>query len=124
MNKAESERLASLFEETGYQAVNDVAEADLIVVNTCVVRQNAEERAINKLANFKPLKKARPDFSERADLKSWRDLLCGGGCFFLWSFNPRGALDTCGLAGALAQVIQLGAADASGLHDFNRADHR
>ena len=61
MNKAESERLASLFEETGYQAVNDVAEADLIVVNTCVVRQNAEERAINKLANFKPLKKARPD---------------------------------------------------------------
>ena len=61
MNKAESERLASLFEETGYQAVNDVAEADLIVVNTCVVRQNAEDRVINKLANFKPLKKARPD---------------------------------------------------------------
>jgi len=60
MNKAESERLASLFEETGYQAVNDVAEADLIVVNTCVVRQNAEDRAINKLQNFKPLKKARP----------------------------------------------------------------
>jgi tRNA-2-methylthio-N6-dimethylallyladenosine synthase len=61
MNKAESERLASLFEETGYQAVSDVAEADLIVVNTCVVRQNAEDRVINKLANFKPLKKARPD---------------------------------------------------------------
>ena len=61
MNKAESERLASLFEETGYKAVSDIAEADLIVVNTCVVRQNAEDRVINKLANFKPLKKARPD---------------------------------------------------------------
>ena len=61
MNKAESERLASLFEETGYQSVSDVAQADIIVLNTCVVRQNAEDRAVNKLQNFKPLKKARPD---------------------------------------------------------------
>ena len=61
MNKAESERLASLFEETGYQAVADVKEADFIVMNTCVVRQNAEDRAVNKLQNFKPLKKARPE---------------------------------------------------------------
>jgi tRNA-2-methylthio-N6-dimethylallyladenosine synthase len=61
MNKAESERLASLFEETGCRSVSDVAEADLIVVNTCVVRQNAEDRAVHKLQNFKPLKKARPD---------------------------------------------------------------
>jgi tRNA-2-methylthio-N6-dimethylallyladenosine synthase len=61
MNKAESERLASLFEATGYQSVSDVANADLIVINTCVVRQNAEDRAVHKLENFKPLKKARPD---------------------------------------------------------------
>ena len=61
MNKAESERLASLFEATGYQSVSDVANADLIVINTCVVRQNAEDRAVHKLQNFKPLKKARPD---------------------------------------------------------------
>jgi tRNA-2-methylthio-N6-dimethylallyladenosine synthase len=61
MNKAESERLASLFEESGYQYVPTVAEADLIVINTCVVRQNAEDRATRKLQNFKPLKKARPE---------------------------------------------------------------
>jgi tRNA-2-methylthio-N6-dimethylallyladenosine synthase len=61
MNKAESERLASLFEETGYQAVSAIAQADIIVVNTCVVRQNAEDRAVNKLHNLKPLKKSRPD---------------------------------------------------------------
>jgi tRNA-2-methylthio-N6-dimethylallyladenosine synthase len=61
MNKAESERLASLFEDSGYQYVSTVAEADLIVVNTCVVRQNAEDRATRKLQNFKPLKKARPE---------------------------------------------------------------
>ena len=56
MNKAESERLASLFEETGYQAIADVKQADIIVLNTCVVRQNAEDRAVHKLQNFKPLK--------------------------------------------------------------------
>ena len=60
MNKAESERLASLFKETGYQAVSAIAEADIIVVNTCVVRQNAEDRAVNKLSNLKILKKSRP----------------------------------------------------------------
>jgi len=61
MNKAESERLAALFEESGYQATEDAADADLIVINTCVVRQNAEDRAVHKLENFKPLKKDRPD---------------------------------------------------------------
>ena len=61
MNKAESERLAALFEGNGYQSVDDVADADLIVINTCVVRQNAEDRAVHKLENFKPLKKGRPD---------------------------------------------------------------
>jgi tRNA-2-methylthio-N6-dimethylallyladenosine synthase len=61
MNKAESERLASLFEETGYRLVSAIAQADIIVVNTCVVRQNAEDRAVNKLHNLKPLKKSRPD---------------------------------------------------------------
>ena len=61
MNKAESERLASLFEETGYHYVPNVTDADLIVINTCVVRQNAEDRAVHKLQNFKPLKKARPN---------------------------------------------------------------
>ena len=61
MNKAESERLASLFEETGYRLVSAIAQADIVVVNTCVVRQNAEDRAVNKLHNLKPLKKSRPD---------------------------------------------------------------
>ena len=61
MNKAESERLASLFEETGYRLVSAIAQADIIVVNTSVVRQNAEDHAVNKLHNLKPLKKSRPD---------------------------------------------------------------
>jgi tRNA-2-methylthio-N6-dimethylallyladenosine synthase len=61
MNKAESERLASRFEELGYEATDNADEADLIVLNSCVVRQSAEDRVVNKLHVLKKLKKAKPD---------------------------------------------------------------
>jgi len=61
MNKAESERLASRFEELGYKLTDKVDEADLIVLNSCVVRQSAENRVINKLNALRPLKKAKQD---------------------------------------------------------------
>jgi len=60
MNKAESERLGSALEQRGYQAVTSTGQADIIVLNSCVVRQSAENRVINKLHTLKPLKKARP----------------------------------------------------------------
>ena len=60
MNKAESERLGSHLEGLGYQPADRVESADLIVLNSCVVRQSAENRVINKLGNLKPLKKAQP----------------------------------------------------------------
>jgi len=60
MNKAESERLASLFDQKGYQVVPNATQADIIILNTCVVRQNAEDRAVNKLRNLKTLKKSHP----------------------------------------------------------------
>jgi len=61
MNKAESERIGRCFEEHGYVPANSVTEADLIVLNSCVVRQSAENRVINKLQNVRQLKKKRPD---------------------------------------------------------------
>jgi len=61
MNKAESERLGSYLEQAGYQATNTTEEADLIVLNSCVVRQSAENRVINKLNALKSLKRSRPD---------------------------------------------------------------
>ena len=60
MNKAESERLASQFEELGYEATDKAGEADLVVLNSCVVRQSAENRVVNKLAALRVEKKARP----------------------------------------------------------------
>ena len=61
MNKAESERLASRFEELGYEAADNIDEADIVVLNSCVVRQSAENRVVNKLHNLKRLKTDRPD---------------------------------------------------------------
>jgi len=60
MNKAESERLGSYLEQAGYQATAAAEEADLIVLNSCVVRQSAENRVVNKLGALKSLKKSNP----------------------------------------------------------------
>ncbi len=61
MNKAESERLGSFLEKLGYQPALVADEADLIVLNSCVVRQKAEERVINRICALKLLKKSRPE---------------------------------------------------------------
>lgn len=63
MNKAESERLGSLFEGLGYQPTAVAEEADLIVLNSCVVRQSAENRVIGKLDALRVLKKTRPSLT-------------------------------------------------------------
>ncbi|MBI2847791.1 MAG: tRNA (N6-isopentenyl adenosine(37)-C2)-methylthiotransferase MiaB [Chloroflexi bacterium] len=60
MNRAESERLSSLLEQQGYQATDSPEDADIILVNSCVVRQHAEDRVFDKINAFKPFKKARP----------------------------------------------------------------
>jgi len=61
MNRAESERLEARFVSHGYSTASCAEEADIIVVNTCVVRQHAEDKVINKLYNLKTLKRSRPD---------------------------------------------------------------
>ena len=60
MNKAESERLSGLFEQQGYQATTSAEKADIIVLNSCVVRQSAENRVINKLNDLKSLRRLHP----------------------------------------------------------------
>lgn len=56
MNLADSQRLASELEKRGYAYIEDDHQADIIVLNTCVVRQQAEDRAYGKLTSLKPLK--------------------------------------------------------------------
>jgi tRNA-2-methylthio-N6-dimethylallyladenosine synthase len=60
MNVADSQRVASALEGLGYQPTPRPIEADVIVLNTCVVRQSAEDKAYGRLSSLRPLKKQRP----------------------------------------------------------------
>jgi tRNA-2-methylthio-N6-dimethylallyladenosine synthase len=60
MNVADSQRLGSELEKLGYEYTDEVRSADVIVLNTCVVRQSAEDRATGFLWSLKPLKERRP----------------------------------------------------------------
>jgi len=58
MNKSDSERIAGWYESRGWKPAKKIEEADEIVINTCSVRQSAEDRVyglINNLAKFKIL---------------------------------------------------------------------
>jgi tRNA-2-methylthio-N6-dimethylallyladenosine synthase len=61
MNKAESERLGSYLEHLGYTEASGIEEADLIVLNSCVVRQSAENRVTGKIEVLRRLKVQRPE---------------------------------------------------------------
>jgi tRNA-2-methylthio-N6-dimethylallyladenosine synthase len=61
MNVADSQRVASALERLGYQDTRQAEEADVIVLNTCVVRQSAEDKAYGRLQSLRPLKAQRPD---------------------------------------------------------------
>jgi len=60
MNVADSQRVSSALEHLGYQSTSNADEADVIVLNTCVVRQSAENKAYSRLQQLKPLKDRRP----------------------------------------------------------------
>lgn len=61
MNAADSQRVASELEKLGYRATREAESADVIVLNTCVVRQSAEDKAYSRLMSLKPLKQSRPE---------------------------------------------------------------
>ncbi len=61
MNVADSQRLASELEKMGYRAADDPDAADVLVINTCVVRQSAEDKAVGRLASLRPIKEKHPD---------------------------------------------------------------
>jgi tRNA-2-methylthio-N6-dimethylallyladenosine synthase len=61
MNVADSQRVGSALEHLGYAHTESAEEADVIVLNTCVVRQSAEDKAYGRLSSFKPLKQKNPN---------------------------------------------------------------
>jgi tRNA-2-methylthio-N6-dimethylallyladenosine synthase len=60
MNVADSQRVGSALEGLGYSFTGTLEDADVIVLNTCVVRQSAEDKAYGRLSSIKPLKTKNP----------------------------------------------------------------
>lgn len=61
MNEEDSEQMALYLEEMGYAPVEDPAEADVVLLNTCSVRQKPEEKVYSKLGELREMKLAKPD---------------------------------------------------------------
>ncbi len=61
MNFSDSEIVASILTQQGYVTTRDAEEADLILLNTCAIRDNAEQRVRGRLQFFQTLKKKNPD---------------------------------------------------------------
>ncbi|OMF67322.1 tRNA (N6-isopentenyl adenosine(37)-C2)-methylthiotransferase MiaB [Paenibacillus sp. FSL R5-0766] len=60
MNEHDSETIKGLLESMGYQATEDRKEADIILLNTCAIRENAEDKVFGELGHLKTLKLERP----------------------------------------------------------------
>lgn len=61
MNVADSEVVASILKDKGYTITEDINAADVILVNTCSIRDNAEQRVWGRLDVFKQIKKKKPE---------------------------------------------------------------
>ena len=61
MNVADSQRLGSALDQLGYERVDAADDADIVVLNSCVVRQGAEDKVISRLDSLKGLKKKRQE---------------------------------------------------------------
>ncbi|MBN2713093.1 MAG: tRNA (N6-isopentenyl adenosine(37)-C2)-methylthiotransferase MiaB [Planctomycetes bacterium] len=90
MNKLDSELVAEALVAAGHELVPGEAEADVVLFNTCSVRDNAEQRVLSRLMQFKPRKREEPGlligvmgcFAQRLGAKLFEeiphlDIVCG-----------------------------------------------
>lgn len=61
MNFSDSEIVASIMQENGFDTTNEAEKADLIFLNTCAIRENAEQKIRHRLVHLKGIKKRNPD---------------------------------------------------------------
>ena len=59
MNVADSEVVASIMQSDGFEVTEDINEADAILVNTCSIRDNAEQKVIGRLQYYQSIRRKR-----------------------------------------------------------------
>ncbi|MBI2809440.1 MAG: tRNA (N6-isopentenyl adenosine(37)-C2)-methylthiotransferase MiaB [Candidatus Melainabacteria bacterium] len=60
MNKSDSEHMLGLLDDIGYSQIADIRDADLMILNTCAIRENAEDKVFSYLGAWKKIKDKRP----------------------------------------------------------------
>lgn len=61
MNEHDSENMAGILLNMGFEATSDTNDADVILLNTCAIRENAENKVFGEIGNLKPMKRERPE---------------------------------------------------------------
>lgn len=61
MNEHDSEKMSGMLEDMGYLETPDTQTADLIIINTCAVRENAEMKVLGNIGHLKPIKEENPN---------------------------------------------------------------
>ncbi|MBH0229360.1 tRNA (N6-isopentenyl adenosine(37)-C2)-methylthiotransferase MiaB [Halobacillus yeomjeoni] len=61
MNEHDTEVMAGILEEMGYESTSNTKEADIILLNTCAIRENAENKVFGEIGHLKPLKMENPN---------------------------------------------------------------
>ena len=61
MNEHDSERIAGLLESDGLERATSIDDADVVVLNTCCIRENADNKLYGNLGHLKSVKQQRPD---------------------------------------------------------------
>lgn len=61
MNEHDTEVMAGIFMQLGYEPTDSVDDANVILLNTCAIRENAENKVFGEIGHLKPLKLERPD---------------------------------------------------------------
>jgi tRNA-2-methylthio-N6-dimethylallyladenosine synthase len=61
MNIADTEIVLGILKNSGYSVTNEAEEADVVLLNTCSIRENAEQRIYGRLGNFKRIKDSKPE---------------------------------------------------------------
>ena len=60
MNFSDSEIVTSIMSEEGYSTTSNMEEADLVLINTCSIREKAEQTVRNRLGQFNRMKEQKP----------------------------------------------------------------
>ncbi|MEI8067425.1 MAG: MiaB/RimO family radical SAM methylthiotransferase [Candidatus Shapirobacteria bacterium] len=66
-NTADSERIKAFYWEKGYEEIDNWKEADLVIINTCIVRESAENRVYGLINNIDQLNKKKASFAKATD---------------------------------------------------------